>query len=128
MNRVHVWAASGPSGRVGFRGSMAMSFWLPTLFVVLMGGVGFRFWYRSRRWRRIASRRRVEAPNSHYSSAGVRNQEDRQRWGDINVGRLHPLNQEEVVRLLEVVDASGVGSLSPRDRLFLDNMTLPRYG
>jgi hypothetical protein len=50
------------------------------------------------------------------------------RWGDINLGRLHPLNQDEVVRLLDVVDADGIKSLSPRDRLFLDNMTLPRMG
>ena len=93
-----------------------------------MGGVGLRVWYRSWRARKIAERRRVEAPNSHYSSTGVRNAEDRERWGGIKIGSLHPLNADEVVRLLEVVDADGVKSLSPRDRLFLDNMTLPRMG
>lgn len=105
-----------------------MSYLLPALIVVAMSGVAGRWWYR--RWRRqkIAANRRIEAPNSHYSSAGVRNQEDRERWGDINMGTLHPLNRDEVVRLLEVVDADGIKSLSPRDRLFLDNMTLPRMG
>lgn len=93
---------------------------------LVIGGVAFRIWYRSWRRRRIAANRRVEAPNSTYSSTGVRNQEDRERWGGIKLGRLHPLNQEEVVRLLDVIDGNGVGSLSTRDRLFLDNMTLPR--
>lgn len=41
---------------------------------------------------------------------------------------LHPINQEEVVRLLSVVDSDGITSLSRKDRMFLDNMTLPRMG
>ena len=105
-----------------------MSLWLPSVFVVVAGGVGLRFWYRSWHQRKVASRRRREAPNSHYSSAGVRSQEDRERWGGIGLEGLHPLNQEEVVRLLRVADADGVGSLGPKDRLFLDNMTVPRLG
>lgn len=105
-----------------------MNFVLPALAMVVVGGIGARVWYLGWRKRRVAARRRVEAPNSHYSSNGVRNQEDRERWGDIQLGGLHPLNADEVARLLDVVDADGVKSLSPRDRLFLDNMTLPRMG
>lgn len=70
----------------------------------------------------------MEAPNSHYSSAGVRNLEDRERWGNINRVVLHPLNQEEVERLLVVLDVDGIRALSGRDRLFLENMTVPRMG
>lgn len=70
----------------------------------------------------------MERPNSHYASQGVRNQEDRDRWGEINRGRIHPLNREEVERLLLIVDSDGIKALSPKDRLFLDNMTLPRLG
>jgi hypothetical protein len=103
-----------------------MSTLLPALVLTTMGGVALRLWYRRWRQRRIAARRRVEAPNSHYSSLGVRNQEDRDRWGDIALPSLHPINQEEVVRLLEVVDVDGVKALSGKDRLFLDNMTIPR--
>jgi hypothetical protein len=105
-----------------------MSFLLPALAVVVTGGIALRVWYRRWRKRRIADRRRVEAPNSHYSSVGVQNQVDRERWGGIRLGALHPLNREEVLRLLEMVDDEGVKILSPRDRLFLDNMTLPRMG
>lgn len=93
-----------------------------------MGGVALRLWYKGWRRRRIAAKRRVEAPNSHYSSAGVRSQEDRERWGDIRLTALHPINRDEVVRLLDVVDEEGVKALSVKDRLFLDNMTLPRMG
>ena len=103
-----------------------MTILLPALLVTMMGGLAFRVWYRNRRQRQIAARRRIEAPNSHYSSTGVQNQVDRERWGGISMPKLHPLNQDEVVRLLELVDADGVKSLSGRDRLFLDNMTLPR--
>lgn len=85
-------------------------------------------WVGRWRERRVAARRRVEAPNSHYSSVGVREQEDRERWGDIDVPGLHPLNQEEVARLLEIVDEDGGSVLSMKERLFLDNMTLPRLG
>jgi hypothetical protein len=32
------------------------------------------------------------------------------------------------MRLLDVVDEEGIKALSVKDRLFLDNMTLPRMG
>ena len=105
-----------------------MSLWLPGVLLVVASGVGLRLWYRGWRSRRIVSLRRLEAPNSHYSSQGVRNQEDRERWGAIGLESLHPLNKDEVVRLLALVDSEGVTCLSPRDRLFLDNMAVPRAG
>lgn len=105
-----------------------MSSWLPALAAGIVLGVGLRIWYRWWRRRRIAARRRVELPNSAYSSAGVRHQEDRDRWGRIPLGALHPLNRDEVQRLLDVVDREGIKAISSKDRLFLDNMTLPRIG
>ena len=103
-----------------------MNILLPALVALAISAVVGRFLYRRWRRRRVAATRRVEAPNSHYSSAGVRSQEDRERWGDIVMPNLHPLNREEVVRLLEVVDVDGAKTLSTKDRLFLDNMTIPR--
>ena len=105
-----------------------METWITAIAAALFGIVVSRVWYRHWRRKRIAERRRVEKPNSHYSSNGVRNQEDRERWGSINLRRLHPLNQDEVQRLLDVVDDEGIKALSSKDRLFLDNMTLPRLG
>ena len=100
----------------------------PALLLLIASGVAVRVWLRRLREQRLASRRRVEAPNSHYSSEGVREQEDQQRWQGIDLPGLHPLNREEVARLLEIVDVDGAGMLSMRERLFLDNMTLPRDG
>jgi hypothetical protein len=105
-----------------------MTTWIPALLFAVTGGIGLRIWYRHWRRARIAAKRRVELPNSAYASPGVRNQLDRERWGGINTRGLHPLNQEEVERLLRVVDVDGIKALSPKDRLFLDNMTLPRMG
>jgi hypothetical protein len=106
-----------------------MGVWIVGLtMAMVVGGTALRIAYVARRRRSAAARRRVEAPNSHYSSIAVRNQEDRERWGSIDRVRLHPLNQEEVERLLGLIDSDGVHTLSARDRLFLDNMTLPRTG
>jgi hypothetical protein len=105
-----------------------MSTWVPALLTGIVVSVVLRVWYRAHRRRRIAERRRIEAPNSHYSSQLVRNQEDRERWGRINLNRLHPLNRDEVQRLLDVVDEDGIRAISAKDRLFLDNMTIPRMG
>ncbi len=105
-----------------------MNGWIPGLLVGVVLGVVSRMWYLSWRRRRAAERRRVELPNSAYSSPGVRNQEDRARWGRIDLPRLHPLNRDEVQRLLDLVDRDGIDALSSKDRHFLDNMTLPRMG
>ncbi|MEX2465636.1 MAG: hypothetical protein WD995_01915 [Gemmatimonadota bacterium] len=105
-----------------------MGVWIFGLTMAVVGGVALRIAYVTRRKRNAAAFRRVEAPNSHYSSIAVRNQEDRERWGSIELDELHPLNQEEVERLLRRIDADGVHALSPKDKLFLDNMTLPRMG
>jgi hypothetical protein len=103
-----------------------MEMWIPAVAALVATGVALRLWYTGWRRRRIAARRRVEAPNSQYSSQGVRNYEDRERWGRIDLTRLHPLNRDEVQRLLDVVDAQGIAALSTKDRLFLDNMALER--
>ena len=101
-----------------------MSGWIIPFLVGIALGLALRLWHRSGR----APARRVELPNSAYSAPGVRHQEDRDRWGSIDVHRLHPLNRDEVQRLLDVVDREGIHALSSKERGFLDNMTLPRMG
>lgn len=108
--------------------SMVLPTWLPALIVGICLGVGLRILYRRWRGGRSMSQRVVERPNSYYSSQGVLNLEARDRWGRINLRSLHPLNREEVQRLLEVVDEEGTTALSNKERLFLDNMTLHRPG
>jgi hypothetical protein len=99
---------------------------LPLIAGVITGSLGFAAWYATKRRRRAEATRRVEAPNSHYSSRGVRERDDKERWQRIDLGHLHPINRDEVRRLLAVVDVSGAGALSPKERTFLENMTRPR--
>ena len=104
-----------------------MDWAVPLMSGLLVGVTGVILWIATRRRKRLTvSARRVEAPNSHYSSRGVRDREDRERWGRIDQSRLHPLNRDEVRRLLAVVDLDGVAALSRKDRVFLDNMTRSR--
>jgi hypothetical protein len=103
-----------------------MDWVMPLVSGVLVGVMGVALLLASRRKRLAMAARRVEAPNSHYSSRGVRDREDRERWGRIDLARLHPLNRDEVRRLLAVVDVDGIAALSSKDRVFLDNMTRPR--
>jgi len=105
-----------------------MSGWVIPFLVGIALGVALRMWLQAWQRRRMPPQRRVELPNSAYSAPGVRNQEDRERWGRIDVQRLHPLNRDEVQRLLDLVDREGIRALSSKERHFLDNMTLPRIG
>jgi hypothetical protein len=101
---------------------------LPLIAGMVTGALGFAVWYANRRRRRAAAMRRVEAPNSHYSSRGVRERDDRERWEGIDLGQMHPINRDEVRRLLALADVNGVGALSAKERAFLENMTRPRRG
>ena len=100
-----------------------MQLWISALAFAALGGIAIRLWYRRWRRARIAAKRVVEKPNSHYSSAIVKNQVDRERWGQVNLEVIHPVNREEVERLLAVADVQGPDALSNRERLFLENMT-----
>jgi len=42
------------------------------------------------------------------------------RWREIRLDDLHPINRDEIVRLLDKVDRTGVRSLTPEERATLD--------
>jgi hypothetical protein len=67
-------------------------------------------------------RRAVEPPNSHHTWERVREREAHDRWREMPLERIHPINREEVVRLLARVQAAGSGVLRPQERHFLDYM------
>ncbi len=102
-----------------------MSLLLPIAIAVLVSSFAVHMWHQESKRRGLPEGRWADAHNSPGSSSGVHSREDRERWGDIDLEELHPLNRDEVRRLLDLLDADGAGSLSARDRLFLDNMTLP---
>jgi hypothetical protein len=101
-----------------------MPLWISTLLVLAGFSLGLRVRLRALRRRRdvLARQRRVEQPNSYYSAPGVRRLVALERWGGIPLGPLHPLNREEVTRLLRLVETAGPDVLSSRERRFLDNL------
>lgn len=100
-----------------------MVLWLSALLFLTTAGVGFGVQRRARRRRSVMRQRRVEEPNSFYNAPGVRRLADLERWGGIDLDWLHPLNRDEVRRLLRLARGAGSHVLSPKERQFLDNMT-----
>ena len=89
---------------------------LPIVITMLLSSFALRMWQRHRERRRIAGHRRVEASTSPYAARVVRNREDRERWDGVDLRGLHPLNGDQVLRLLTVTDVDGVKALSSCDR------------
>ncbi|HET7789720.1 MAG TPA: rhomboid family intramembrane serine protease [Gemmatimonadales bacterium] len=84
-----------------------------------LGGLAGGFLYLQ--WDR---RRRAAAPRPRVvvrPSGG--NQADLARWERIQPETLHPVNREELERVLAKIAATGVGSLSPDERAFLDRFS-----
>jgi len=48
---------------------------------------------------------------------------DLKRWKRIRREEMHPVNREELDRVLEKIDENGVGSLTPDERAFLDRFS-----
>jgi membrane associated rhomboid family serine protease len=48
---------------------------------------------------------------------------DVDRWRQVDQSVLHPLNREEYLRIMEKVEASGVPSLSPQERAFMERVS-----
>jgi len=48
---------------------------------------------------------------------------DVDRWRRIDRRALHPVNREELERVLAKIDADGTGSLTPEERVFLERFS-----
>ena len=46
-------------------------------------------------------------------------------WKNVNRASVHAVNKDEVDRILDKISASGIGSLTPQERLFLSNFVPP---
>ena len=46
-------------------------------------------------------------------------------WQRVDVARVHEVNRDELNRILDKINAGGLGSLSPEERLFLSNFVPP---
>lgn len=79
-------------------------------------------WGLYRRAKKAQQTRRVEAPNSEYKSSYVLDLEAKDRWEALELELLHPLNREEVERILARLRATNVRALTEKERDFLDRM------
>jgi len=104
-----------------------MVLWISALLFLTTAGVGLTVQRRAQRRRREARQRRVEQPNSYYSAPGVQRLADLERWGGIDLDWLHPLNRDEVRRLLRRARGAGADVLSAKERQFLDTMAGLRW-
>ena len=46
-------------------------------------------------------------------------------WKHVDVARVHEVNRDELNRILDKINANGLGALSPEERLFLSNFVPP---
>lgn len=97
--------------------------WIPLALAGLLVTAGIlRLAYLRWKRERIARRRVVESPNSHYAAKAVRNLEARERWESMDLDRLHEINRAEVEGLVERARVLGVDSLRKDERDFLERM------
>jgi hypothetical protein len=62
-------------------------------------------------------RQKAVAPTRDAERRAVEN------WKTIDVSRVHQVNRDEVNRILDKINAQGIGALTPEERLFLSNFT-----
>ena len=96
--------------------------WLLILLLALNVGALVVVSLLYRRSRRAERARRVEGPNSEYTSQYVQDLEAKQRWEALDRTQLHELNREEFERMLAKVQTFSVRALSPQERAFMDRM------
>ena len=76
-------------------------------------------------WHTGKDRREFQQKLRQTPSMDTSEKETRRRWATIRLDGMHELNRGEVEELLAKVEASGVRSLSPDQRIFLDRMAGP---
>ena len=139
---VFAFAYFWPRERIYIWGILPVQAWLLAAFMVLgslysgitcsnsgvahlahLGGLAAGFAYlRWAEWHTGKDRREFQRKLHHTPSMNTSDTETRRRWAAIRVDGLHELNRGEVEGLLAKVEASGVHSLSPDERSFLDRM------
>lgn len=73
----------------------------------------------ARAWRKKVSTS-PGAPRGGQVIGGIGNGDPLKRWRDIRLDDLHPINRDEVIRLLQKAQKHGTRSLTPEERATLD--------
>ena len=82
-----------------------------------VGGLLYLLWVDRRSPSRQFREKAAPVPRTSASSADV------ERWRTIRPDTMHPLNREELERLLQKITQDGVARLTPDERAFLDRMS-----
>lgn len=90
-------------------------------FAHLGGFLGAFLYLKWRERTSPAAQFRAKAASAPRRSTG--NSADLRRWRAIRRDNMHPVNREEVDRLLDKIEASGVASLTPEEKAFLDRLS-----
>ncbi|HMJ55773.1 MAG TPA: rhomboid family intramembrane serine protease [Polyangiaceae bacterium] len=68
----------------------------------------------------------LRAPKARFQAkltAQRASRDDLDRWAKIRREKMHEVNREEFDRIMEKIGKEGVGSVTPQERLFLDNFS-----
>ena len=85
---------------------------------LFVGFLYLKWWDR----RSPASRFKAKAQTPARKSPGS-NSADLKRWSNIQREQMHPVNQEELDRILDKINTSGIGSLTTDEREFLERFS-----
>lgn len=85
-----------------------------------LGGYLYLKWWEVRS---PAAHFRKRAATANKRSSGEVRKADLQRWSEIRREEMHPVNQEELDRILEKIGADGVATLTSEERDFLERFS-----
>lgn len=125
--RIWIWAIFPVEARVLVVAATALSLWAG-----LQGGSGVAHfahlggflggWLFLKLSDRFSARRRFKA-RAAPEVVQPRGESDMRRWGLIDREALHPLNREELDRVLDKIGRDGLESLTPAERAFLERFS-----
>jgi membrane associated rhomboid family serine protease len=83
----------------------------------IAGGFGYLKWIDWRSPARMFKKRAAPPPAATFGASDI------ERWRRIRRDEIHPLNREELDRILDKIGAEGIASLTPDERAFLERFS-----
>jgi membrane associated rhomboid family serine protease len=126
--QIYIWGILPVEARVFVVALTALSLWMGfqggsgiANFAHLGGFAGgFLYLKAHQRWSEGARFRARAKPTAARTSAGTA---DLTRWRAIRTDNLHPVNRDELNRILDKISATGLDSLTAEERAFLDRFS-----
>jgi membrane associated rhomboid family serine protease len=126
-DKIYIWGVLPVEARVLVVAVVALSLWAGfrggsgvAHFAHLGGFLGAWVFLKIAERHSAAAKFQARAAVVPNKSAG---QQDLARWRRIRADQLHPLNREELDRVLDKISSSGLDSLTAQERAFLDRFS-----